>query len=130
LKPLIELIEGDSASPQVASAVRQQLRQGERVLVFLDAKHTKAHVLAELENYAPLVSVGSYIVAMDGIMGQLGPAPRTQPSWATDNPREAALEFVRRHSEFVIEEPAFQFNEGMVNNWVTYWPGGFLKRIR
>ena len=30
---------------------------------------------------------------------------------------------------FIIEEPAFPFNEGAVKERVTYWPDAFVKRI-
>ena len=30
--------------------------------------------------------------------------------------------------DFVLEEPGFPFNEGLVRNRVTYWPKSFLKR--
>jgi len=87
-------------------------------------------VLAELRAYAPLVSVDSYIVAMDGIMEQLAGAPRSAPDWTWNNPRQAALEFVAENPDFVIEEPRFAFNEGNVTERVTYWPSAFIKRLR
>jgi cephalosporin hydroxylase len=130
LFPFITLIEGDSVDPSIVDEVKAQIHPGERILVLLDSNHSREHVLGELDAYAPLVSKGSYIVAMDGIMGQLVGAPRTQPDWAWNNPRRAALEFVKRNPEFVIEEPQFPFNEGSISERVTYWPGGFIKRIK
>src|SRR4030095_9918921 len=127
--PLITLIEGSSTAADVVREVAAQVRTGERVIVFLDSCHTKEHVLAELQAYAPLVSVGSYIVAMDGIMEQVAGAPRTQPDWTWNNPRQAALEFVAANQNFVIEEPAFAFNEGLIRERVTYWPSAFIKRL-
>jgi cephalosporin hydroxylase len=130
LKPLITLIEGSSVDPKTVAEVKTYVRPGEVVMVLLDSNHTKEHVLAELNAYAPMVSVGSYVVAMDGIMEQVVGAARTQPDWIWNNPRQAALEFVETHNDFVIEEPAFLFNEGTVTERVTYCPGGFLKRIK
>jgi cephalosporin hydroxylase len=130
LSPFITLIEGSSVEPSVVAQAAAQVRPGEATLVLLDSCHTKAHVLAELAAYAPLVSPGSYVVAMDGIMGQVAGAPRTQPEWAWDNPRQAALEFVESNPDFRIEEPAFLFNEGNVTERVTYWPSAFIKRLR
>lgn len=130
LAPLITLIEGDSTDPAVVRRVRDQVAPGERVLVVLDSNHTKDHVLAELEAYAPLVSPGSYVVAMDGIMELVAGAPRTRPDWSWNNPKVAAAEFAALHPEFEIVEPAFAFNEGAVEQRVTYWPAGFLRRIR
>lgn len=128
LFPYITLIEGSSVAPSVISNVRDQVRAGERVLVLLDSCHQKQHVLGELEAYGPLVSPGSYIVAMDGIMSQVVGAPRTNPDWTWNNPREAADEFVGAHPEFEIVNPAFPFNEGKITDRVTYWPGGFIRR--
>jgi cephalosporin hydroxylase len=110
--------------------VRALVRRDETVVVLLDARHTKEHVLAELRSYSPLVSVGSYIVAMDGIMEQMVGAPRTEPDWAWNNPRQAALDFVRENSNFRIEEPAFRFNEGTITERVTYWPSAYIRRMR
>ena len=100
----------------------------ETVLVLLDSCHTKAHVAAELEAYGRMVTPGSYIVATDGIMHELAGALRSAADWKWNNPREAAREFAQRHREFAIEEPAIAFNEGLVEDRVTYWPGAYLKR--
>ena len=127
---LITLVEGSSTDPKFVSHVRSLVKPGETVLILLDSNHTREHVLAELEHYAPLVSVGSYIVATDGIMEQVVGAPRTKPEWAVNNPRQAALEFVANNPDFAIEEPAWPFQEGVVDRRVTYWPDGFIKRLR
>lgn len=129
LRRYITTIEGSSTHPQVSELVRQMIDPGETVLVILDSNHSKAHVLGELEAYAPLVTKGSYIVACDGIMGQVKGAPRSGDDWDWNNPTEAARDYVARHQNFVIEEPAFPFNEGAVRERVTYWPGAFLKRV-
>jgi len=77
-----------------------------------------------------MVTPGSYVVAADGIMEQVAGAPRTNPDWSWNNPKAAAIEFVRGDSRFVIEEPPFPFNEGMVRDRVTYWPAAYVKRVR
>lgn len=130
LFPLITLVEGSSVAPDVVNQVKAQIKPKETVIVLLDSCHTKEHVLAELNAYAPLVTEGSYIVAMDGIMEDVVGAPRTSPDWAWNNPKQAALEFVAGHPDFVIEEPPFSFNEGSVRDRVTYWPCGYMKRIK
>ena len=128
LHPYISLIEGSSTNPEVVSQVAGRISPGETVLVLLDSCHSKSHVLSELKAYSPLVTPGSYIVAMDGIMEQLTGAPRTQADWCWNNPRQAALEFVSANSDFLIEEPAFLFNEGIITKRVTYWPDAFVRR--
>src|SRR5262249_32263910 len=101
LAEYISLLEGDSASLEVVA--RALVRPGDRVVVFLDPSHTKAHFLKELNAYAPLVSPGFYIVATDGIMGLVHDTPRGKPEWNSDNPTEAAHEFAARHSDFALE---------------------------
>lgn len=130
LFPFISLIEGSSVDPSVVAEVRSHVKEGERTLILLDSNHTKTHVLAELQAYAPIVSVGSYIVATDGIMQQVVGAPRTRPEWEWDNPKQAAAQFVRENGDFAIEEPSFPFNEGEVTERVTYWPSAYIKRLR
>ena len=125
----ITLIDGDSKAAQTVERVRKCIGRDQSALVLLDSNHSKVHVTAELDAYAPLVTPGSYIVVMDGIMANLVGAPRSEPDWGHNNPREAAREWVRGHPHFVIEEPAFAFNEGQVQRRVTYWPDAFLRRI-
>jgi cephalosporin hydroxylase len=130
LSGCIDLIEGSSIEPAVIDQVRARIEPGESVLVILDSNHTRDHVLSELRAYGPLVSPGSYIVACDGIMADVKGAPRTADDWDWNNPTEAAREFAATQDVFVIEEPAFPFNEGAVTERVTYWPSAFLKRVR
>ena len=125
----ITLLEGSSVAPAIVDHVRALIGAEDRVMVILDSNHTKAHVRAELEAYGPLVSKGSFIVASDGIMHWLGGAPRTQPDWAWNNPREAAAEFLQTHPEFELASVIPPFNEGSVTEPVTYWPDAWLRRL-
>ncbi len=125
----IELVEGSSIDPVIVEQVRKLVAPGERVLVVLDSCHAKAHVLAELEAYGPLVTPGSYIVATDGIMQDLVGAARAGDDWNWNNPLQATRDFVARHAEFEIEEPAFPFNEGLITQRVTHWPAAYVKRV-
>ena len=129
LSPMITLIEGSSTEPSTVHSVKEKIGSSEKVLVLLDSNHSKEHVFAELEAYSPIVSVGSYIVACDGIMKQVVGAPRTQSDWTWNNPLSAIDEFLTRHSNFISEEPNQQFNEGLISDRVTYWPKGFIRRV-
>ncbi len=129
MAPLITMFEGDSAGDDVVARVKEQIKQDETVIVFLDSCHTSDHVMRELLAYAPLVSIGSYIVAMDGIMKDVVGAPRSEPDWDVNNPQTAVDDFLKDHPNFVLEEPTFPFNEGLVKERVTYWPNCYLKRI-
>ena len=130
LRPLIELIEGDSIAPATLERVRGLLKPEEKVLVLLDGLHTRAHVLAELRAYGPLVTPGSCIVAMDGIMARLPGAPRSHAQWATDNPCAAVGEFLAENRGFALEAPVPPFNEGAAQSRPSYIYQGFLRRLR
>lgn len=126
----ITMIEGSSVDDAVVAQVKAQLEPGDRCLVLLDSNHSRQHVLAELRAYAQFVAVDSYIVACDGIMQEVVGAERTHPDWITDNPQSAVRDFLSGRDDFVLEEPAFPFNEGRIDQRVTYWPNAFLRRIR
>lgn len=124
----ITLIEGSSTDPAIVSRAKALVRPGETVMVILDSCHTYAHVLGELEAYADLITPGSYLVATDGIMYDLADVPRGKSEWVTDNPTRAASDFAARHGEFVIEQPAWPFNESELDRNITHWPGAWLRR--
>src|SRR5580658_8988017 len=124
----IELIEGDSVAPEIVARVRAMVKADETVLVILDSNHAKAHVAAELEAYAPLVTKGSCIVAADGIMRDLSDVPGGEAEWAQDHPAAAAREFLARHPEFEMRQPEWKVNTGPLTQNVTYWPDGWLWR--
>jgi cephalosporin hydroxylase len=129
LRSLITMIEGSSSSQDVVDAVKRQIGPGEKVLVVLDSNHTYNHVTAELEAYAPLVTLGSYIVATDGVMRNLTDVPRGSRQWEFDNPARAAIDFAARNPTFVIETPSWTFNESSLSRNVTHWPDAWLKRV-
>lgn len=129
LADLITLIEGSSVDPETVAQVRDAVAPGETALVVLDSNHTRDHVRAELEAYAPLVSVGSYVVVMDGIAAAVADTPRGHPEWATDNPISAVDDFIRDHHEFVVEQPEWPFNESELRSNITHWPRGYLRRV-
>lgn len=129
LSPYITMIEGSSIDQDVIARVEAEIGADQSVLVLLDSNHLRDHVLAELEAYHHLVPVGSYIVAMDGIMKYLADTPNGDPSWTDDNPISAAEDFVSRHPEFVIEQPSWSFNESELRANITHSPSGFLRRV-
>jgi len=129
LSGFITMIEGSSTDPATVAQVQAQIRPGEKVMVILDSNHSYSHVHDELLAYADMVSPGSYIVATDGIMWDLADVPRGQPDWATDNPTRAAADFAARDSRFVLEQPAWPFNESALAENITHWPGAWLRRV-
>ncbi len=130
LSGLITLIEGSSVDNKIVNKVRSYIQKSEKGFVVLDSNHTKEHVLSELRAYAEFVAIDSYIVACDGIMQEVAGAPRTKPEWVRDNPQEAVKDFLRERDDFMLEEPKFAFNEGQIQERITYWPNAFLRRIK
>jgi cephalosporin hydroxylase len=124
----ITLLEGSSTSAEIVAAVKRLIEARHSVLAILDSNHAREYVLAELETYAPMVSVGSYIVATDGIMRELYDSPAGRPEWKDDNPYEAARQFAARHPEFSLAQPPWLFNESPLTSNITYWPGAYLRR--
>jgi cephalosporin hydroxylase len=130
LFPRITLIEGNSTDDDTFSRVVDSVGDARSVLVLLDSNHSKEHVLGELRLYSSLVTVGSYICVADGIMRDLVGAPQARPDWEWNNPLNAANEFLAEYDDFEREAPAPIFNEGVAEADVTYWPGGWLRRVR
>lgn len=124
----ITMIEGSSTAPEIVNQVKALVKPGEIVLVILDSNHSKQHVADELEAYCDLVTPGSYIVATDGIMQDLHDVPRGESDWNWNNPTDAAAEFANNHSEFVVEQPDWPFNESELSENITHWPGAWLRK--
>ena len=59
LSKRITMIEGSSIAAEIFEQVKEKSKFKKRILIFLDSNHTHEHVLAELELYAPLTTVGS-----------------------------------------------------------------------
>ena len=90
----------------------------------LDSNHTHEHVLAELEFYADLVSVGSYLVVFDTLIESMPASLYADRPWGPgNNPQTAVKSFLNSRHDFVVDKS--------IDNrlLVTVSEGGFLKRI-
>lgn len=112
----VTLVEGDSATTETAARVRALIQPGERVFVFLDSDHSRLHVLAELQRYAPLVTPGSYIVVADTILE------------GENTPSAAVTEFLAAHPEFIAARPQARFHTSEDFGHLSYFAGGWLYR--
>ncbi len=121
LRPRIDLIEGSSIAPETLAAVKRSLGEAKKVVVFLDSNHTEAHVLQELECYAPLVPPGSYLVAHDGAQAWVWDIPHGKAEWKEDHPLGAIHRFLATHPEFESDPRFTRFG-------ITSSPEGFLLR--
>ncbi len=121
----IEMIQGSSIAPEVIKQVQEVAQGYERILVCFDSNHTHEHVLAELEAYAPLTSVGSYCVVFDSIIEDLPADMFPDRPWGPgDNPKTAVWEYLKAHPEFEIDK---SIQHKLL---VTVAPDGYLKRVR
>jgi cephalosporin hydroxylase len=113
----VDFIVGSSTDPAVVADVTRRAGKG-RVMVLLDSDHRKPHVLAELRAYAPLVSVGSYLIVQDTdinghpVLANFGPGPM-----------EAVVEFLR-------EDDRFEVDRAQERLMFTMHPSGYLKRVK
>ena len=129
LSARISLIEASSVETSTLDRVKQAIGKAAPVLVILDSDHSRRHVAAELEMYAPLVTKGSWIVVADGYMKDISDVPRALPEWKTDNPFEAAREFAEGHPEFLHAQPEWPCHDSPLTENVTYFPGGWFQKI-
>jgi cephalosporin hydroxylase len=121
----ISMIEGSSISDDIIAQVYAKAAGKQRVLVCLDSNHTHDHVLAELQAYAPLTSVGSYCVVMDTVVEDVPDELSGDRPWGQgNNPKTAVWEYLKTHDEFEIDTS--------IHNklLITVAPDGYLKRVR
>ena len=65
----VVLVEGSSTDAATLAKIRTEIPPGAKVMVILNSDHSAEHVLAELRCYAPMVSVGCYLIVADTILG-------------------------------------------------------------
>jgi len=121
----ITMIEGSSIAAETVAAIRAQTVGKKSVLVCLDSNHTHDHVLAELEAYAPMTTVGSYCVVFDTIVEDLPQALSGDRPWGPgDNPKTAVHKYLATHPEFEID---LRIDRQLL---IGVAPEGYLKRVR
>ena len=132
----IEMLQGSSIEPEIIADVRKRAASFHRILVSLDSNHTHAHVLLELNAYAPLVSMGSYCVVFDTIVEDLPGDMYPDRPWSRGNsPKTAVWEYLR---EVAAEGRvgadgvalAFEVDSELEAKLVmTVAPDGYLRRV-
>ena len=121
----IQMIERSSIDIKIIEQVKAIASLYKRILVCLDSNHTHHHVLAELEAYAPLTTVGSYCVVFDTIIEDLPEGMFPDRPWgAGDNPKTAVHEYLKTHQEFSIDK---SIDHKLL---ISVAPDGYLKRLR
>lgn len=115
--PRITYVRGLSTDPEVVAGVAERVVGARCVLVLLDSDHSRDNVLAELRAYHRFVTPGSYCVVEDGNVGghpvarEFGPGP---------------TEAIRA---FLAESPAFEVDHSREKFYLTFNPGGYLRRV-
>jgi cephalosporin hydroxylase len=113
----LRYIGGSSVSPETIEEVRGLIQTGDRVMVILDSDHSKSHVLQELRFYCELVSPGSYLIVEDTNVNGYPVFPEHG-----EGPCEAVQAFLAQDRRFIADTSREKF-------FVTFNPGGYLKRI-
>jgi len=132
----ISMIQGSSINPEMISKVHQYAEDYERILVCLDSNHTHDHVLAEMEAYAPLVSVGSYCVVFDTLIEDMADDMFPDRPWGKgNNPKTAVWEYLQRLKDEGRKAKdgkplKFEYDRMMEHKLlITAAPNGYLKRL-
>jgi cephalosporin hydroxylase len=121
----INMIQGSSIAHEIVAQVVEKARGKKSILVILDSNHTHEHVLAELEAYAPLTTVGSYCVVMDTLVDDMPVEMFSDRPWGPgDNPKTAVWEYLKTHPEFEINK---SIDHKLL---ISVAPDGYLKRVR
>ena len=141
LRRKMELIEGSSISSDVVADVHRRVadvagQEGGRILVCLDSNHTHAHVLAELEAYAPLVTPGSYCIVYDTVIEDLPETSAPGRPWGRgDSPKTAVIEYLARLADEGRTADdgrplRLEVDETVENKLlITVAPHGYLRRL-
>lgn len=119
----IQMFQGSSIDPTLVAQVKAAAESYQNVMVFLDSMHSHAHVLEELNAYAPMVSKGSYCVVFDTYVEDMPAKFFPDRPWDIgDNPKTATRQWLKTHPEFSVDR------EIEAKLMVTVTPEGFLKR--
>ena len=120
----IELIQSSSTDATIAAQAAEAAATAERVMVVLDSNHTQAHVLRELELYAPLVTKGCYLVVCDTLIEDMPAGSFPDRPWDKgDNPRTAVDTFLQTTDRFEVDTAIDAKLQ------ISVAPGGYLKCV-
>ena len=113
----IEFIHGDSVSREVIDKIASRIGDSLKVIVTLDSDHSKEHVLKEMMLYSKFVSLNSYLIVQDTQLDGW----RFRKNF--EGPMSAIKEFFKTNDSFIVDYYREKF-------LLTWFPGGYLKRIK
>jgi cephalosporin hydroxylase len=109
----VTFLTGSSTDPTLVADVGRRVA-GKRTMVILDSDHSSAHVLGELEAWAPLVTKGCYLIVQDGFV-----------TYVDESLVPGPLEAIQK---WLPNNPEFEVDEGRERMLFTFCPSGFLRR--
>lgn len=118
--PDVTWMRGNSVDPYIVRLIRGLIDNDGPVVVVCDSDHSAQHVLLEMQSYAHLVTVGSYMVVEDGIVRWL---PEQLPHYHDSSPLDAIELFLADHLEFVPDMALEDMHPTTQN------PMGWLRRL-
>ena len=119
------MIEGSSTDPTIVDQVYALAAGKAPIVVILDSNHTHAHVLRELELYAPLVRKGSYLVVFDTVVEDMPDNLFPDRPWGRgNNPKTAVRAFLSRNDRFEVDS---EIENKLL---LTVAPEGYLKCVK
>ena len=120
----IDMIEGSSVDDVIAALVARAAAKAERVMVVLDSNHTHAHVLRELELYAPLVTKECYLVVCDTLIEDMPAGSFPDRPWDKgNNPHTAVAAYLKTTGRFEVDQAIDAKLQ------ISVAPGGYLKCV-
>ena len=115
--PDVTFVLGNDIAPNTVESVRAFADKPG--MVVLDSNHESAHVIRQLELYAPMVALGCYLIVEDTNVGG-------NPVWGGfddgKGPMKAVQEFLAATNEFEVDNSREKFH-------LSFNPEGYLRRI-
>jgi cephalosporin hydroxylase len=125
MRKRIQMIQGSSVAADTVAEVAKHAHGKKSVMVILDSNHTHEHVLQELQQYSPFVSMGNYLVVFDTLVEDMPDDLVHDRPWGKgNNPKTAVREFMKSNNQFEVDKAV----EAKI--LITVAPDGFLKRVR
>jgi cephalosporin hydroxylase len=117
--PRIRYLDGRSSTDEEVVRTVAEIAAGSNgTMVILDSDHSKAHVLAEIRAYHPLVTLGHYLIVEDtNVNGHPALSEFGEGPW------EAVAEFLAGTDAFAVDRGRQKF-------LMTFNPSGYLRRVK
>jgi len=123
----IKLFQSNSTSDDVHNFIKSEISEDDKILCILDSNHSYDHVKKEINFYSSYVSIGSYLIVADTLLGHFSKeeTPKRSSMWYPgDEPLTAVQEFLTNDDRFILDELT---NSKLV---LSSSPGGYLERIK